>query len=177
MLRGNTLKGMFMRLTQQQRSYAGIGKDNFIQMAERGAPFINSVMPCKVTHIDNEKGELDMVLPYRKSYTGNVLIPCLHGGVVAAFLDHVGGFAAWTSLSDPTKLLATVDLRVDYLKPSPCEDIICEARVVASGQKLIRADMTVWNKARTEKLALGRACYNVYKLPAGKSLADFMPKD
>ncbi len=45
-------------------------------------------------------------------------IPALHGGAVAAIIDHCGGLCAWSGLNDIAKTVGTVDLRVDYLQPA-----------------------------------------------------------
>lgn len=84
-------------------------------------------------------------------------------GVAAAIIDHVGGFCAWTTLDNSFYRLNTVDLKVDYLLPAPCEDMIVEARVIHRSKKLIRCDVDCWNKDRTKKIAVGRCLYNAYE--------------
>ena len=47
--------------------------------------------------------------------------PALHGGVVSTLLDTCGGAAVWTQI-EPNDRVATVDLRIDYLRPGPLAD-------------------------------------------------------
>lgn len=91
------------------------------------------------------------------------MIPCLHGGIVASLIDHVGGFTCWSSLYTPFQRVSTVDLRVDYLRPAPCEDLWFEAQVLHATKKYIRSDVVCWNADRSKKLAIGRCLFNIYE--------------
>ena len=153
-----------MRRTSTHSSYGGLTKQEYYILAEKLAPFIHNFLQPKINHV--ERGKLVLKLPFKPDFVGNPAIPCLHGGITAAIIDHCGGFCAWTVLANNTKLLNTVDLRIDYLRPAPCEDLICEATVIndkiSANSKLIRADIVVWNHNQTIKLAVGRGVYNVY---------------
>jgi uncharacterized protein (TIGR00369 family) len=56
-------------------------------------------------------------IPYRAELVGDPLSGVLHGGVVTSLLDSAGGAAVLSALQSPTPL-ATLDLRIDYLRPS-----------------------------------------------------------
>jgi uncharacterized protein (TIGR00369 family) len=56
-----------------------------------------------------------------------------HGGVVASILDTAATFAV---LATTGMRWVTVDLRVDYLRPTPLGAITCSARVASSGGRL-----------------------------------------
>lgn len=72
-------------------------------------------------------------------------------------------------------LILIVDLRIDYLHPAPCEDLIFEANTITEVSqkvgKLIRADMICWNSEKTRKIAIGRGLYNVYNSPSSVDLS------
>lgn len=144
------------------KCYGGMNEETFRIFFEKMCPFTRGVL--KVQLLTIEPGKLTINLPFDKSFVGNKLIPCLHGGVTASLIDHAGGFAAWSSLKSSTKLLNTVDLRIDYLKPAPCQDIYCEAFVVDdSSGRLLRSDIVCYSdKTKTTKIAIGRGLYNVY---------------
>lgn len=66
--------------------------------------------------------------PYREDLVGDPETGVLAGGLVTTLLDHVGGLAVWVAL-DAYKPIATLDLRVDYMRPAePGLDLIAEAR-------------------------------------------------
>jgi uncharacterized protein (TIGR00369 family) len=56
-------------------------------------------------------------LPYRPELVGDPLTGVLHGGAVTTLLDSTGGAAVLSAMKGPTAL-ATLDLRIDYLRPS-----------------------------------------------------------
>ena len=66
--------------------------------------------------------------PWRPDLVGDPETDVIAGGLVTAMLDHVGGLAIWTALArfEP---IATLDLRVDYMRPArPRVDLLSEAR-------------------------------------------------
>lgn len=67
-------------------------------------------------------------VPYRADLVGDPDSGVLAGGLVTTLLDHVGGLAVWVAL-DGFKPIATLDLRVDYMRAAtPGRDLIAEAR-------------------------------------------------
>jgi uncharacterized protein (TIGR00369 family) len=56
-------------------------------------------------------------LPYREELVGDPATGVLHGGVVTSLLDTAGGAAVLSAVGQPLPL-ATLDLRIDYLRPS-----------------------------------------------------------
>ena len=62
-------------------------------------------------------------IPYRRSLVGNPANGVVHGGIVTTLLDTVGGMAALARRGE-FLVMATLDLRIDYLRPStPGEDL------------------------------------------------------
>ncbi|MFJ6024356.1 PaaI family thioesterase [Brevundimonas sp. NPDC092305] len=67
-------------------------------------------------------------VPWRDDLAGDAHSEVLAGGLVTALLDHAGGLAVWTKL-DRFESIATLDLRVDYMRPAlPRRGLIAEAR-------------------------------------------------
>ena len=56
----------------------GMSRENFYFLTEKSCPFIKDVLCPHIT--DVSVGKLTMLLPFKKSFVGNILIPCLHGG-------------------------------------------------------------------------------------------------
>lgn len=67
-------------------------------------------------------------VPYGPQLVGDPDTGVVHGGVITALLDHLGGASVMAALKAPMPM-ATLDLRIDYMKPAvPGEDIHGEAR-------------------------------------------------
>jgi len=78
--------------------------------------------------IDYGPGEAQMLLPYSERLIGNPETRVLHGGAISALLDACSGAAVFTKLGLVASI-ATLDLRIDYLKPAtPDRDVVCTAR-------------------------------------------------
>ena len=67
--------------------------------------------------VDFGRGEITISLPYDARFVGNPSTGVLHGGVVTALLDASCGASVFTKLPEPVPI-ATLDLRIDYLKPA-----------------------------------------------------------
>lgn len=72
-------------------------------------------------------GEATMRLPYDARLVGNPDTGVLHGGAITALMDATCGLAVFMKLPQPTRI-ATLDLRIDYLKPAtPPQPVRCRA--------------------------------------------------
>jgi uncharacterized protein (TIGR00369 family) len=58
-----------------------------------------------------------VVLPYRAELVGNPDNGIIHGGAITALLDAACGLAIFFKMASPARI-ATLDLRIDYLKPA-----------------------------------------------------------
>ena len=76
--------------------------------------------------VSMRKGRAVYKLGYRPELVGDPASGVLHGGVVTSLLDSAGGGAVISKLGMP-QAIATLDLRIDYLRPSaPGEALIAE---------------------------------------------------
>lgn len=151
--------------TAAKQTFGGMSQQTFTKLVEEMCPFVKNIMPLEVLNI--AKGKLTVKLPFKPDYIGNALVPAMHGGVAASIIDHVGGFAAWSCIDSPQSMIATIDLRIDYLRPAPLEDLECEGKVIHFGPKkqLIRVDIALYSskdKDRYKPIATGRGTWKSY---------------
>jgi uncharacterized protein (TIGR00369 family) len=65
-------------------------------------------------------------VPYSEKLIGDPETGVVHGGVITGLLDHTSGLAVMVKLREPMPI-ATLDLRIDYMRPAkPHQDIFAE---------------------------------------------------
>ena len=67
--------------------------------------------------VDYEAGVAVIELPYSLELVGHPDTGVLHGGVITSLIDATSGAAVYMKLGQPVPI-ATLDLRIDYLKPA-----------------------------------------------------------
>ena len=133
---------------------------------EQMIPF-NRVLGLKIDSLDPKTPRLRFDM--RAELVGNPVRQILHGGVISATLDVVGGLAiALASLAkkaDETPArqfpnIGTIDLRIDYLRPGRGKFFIASGRVVRLGGRVAVAHMELVNDTG-DQIATGSAAYIV----------------
>jgi uncharacterized protein (TIGR00369 family) len=67
--------------------------------------------------LDVKPQECWIKVPYSADLVGNLETGVVHGGVITTLLDQCGGSAVMASLEELVSI-ATLDLRIDYMKPA-----------------------------------------------------------
>lgn len=120
---------------------------------------------------DRRGDELTAILPYDDKLIGNPMLPALHGGVTAAFLEMTAIIElAWSSLWSDVEsgavdvnamgeatLPKTIDFTIDYLRSGLPRDAYARARVNRSGRRYASVHVEAWqdNRARLFAQATG----------------------
>ncbi|AJE45614.1 PaaI family thioesterase [Celeribacter indicus] len=112
--------------------------------------------------------ELTCVMPYRPDMIGNPLLPALHGGALAAFLEvtaiiSLGWSVIWPRieagevLETQPALPKTIDLTVDYLRSGLPRDAYARAEITRAGRRYASVRVEAWqdNRARPTVQATG----------------------
>ena len=108
--------------------------------------------------------ELTGILPYQDKLIGNPLLPALHGGGTAAFMETVaivelGWAMLWEEMESgrldaldtarPLPALPkTIDFTVDYLRTGLPRDAYARARVNRSGRRFASVHVVGWQDQR-----------------------------
>jgi acyl-coenzyme A thioesterase PaaI-like protein len=123
-------------------------------------------------HFDRRGDELTAVLPYDPKLIGNPMLPALHGGATASFLEVTALIGlAWANLWDDLEsgridmaavasgslppLPKTIDFTVDYLRAGLPRDCYARARVMRSGRRYASVQVEAWQDNRDRPFALG----------------------
>ncbi len=114
--------------------------------------------------------ELTAIMPFDEKLIGNPLLPALHGGATAAFLEvtaiiglswatlwseiESGAFDAETLVGGAMpRLPRTIDFTVDYLRSGLPRDAYARARVTRSGRRYGSVHVTAWQDNRDRPFA------------------------
>jgi uncharacterized protein (TIGR00369 family) len=130
----------------------------------------NKVLGLKITSLKPEGviGRIDM----KQDLIGHYAYSRIHGGVVSAGLDAMGGLAVMAAIGarhmDESPLqrlhrfskLGTIDLRIDYLRPAISEHFELRAEVLRLGSRVASTRMEFYG-ADGKLLSSGAGAYIV----------------
>lgn len=91
-----------------------VDADAVRQLVEEGVPHMRD-LGMQVVAV--EPGAVTLALDWQERLVGNPETGVLHGGVITVLIDSASGFAVFTALARVVPV-ATLDLRIDYLKPA-----------------------------------------------------------
>jgi uncharacterized protein (TIGR00369 family) len=140
-----------------------------IELMEHRIVF-NGVLGLKVQRL--RPGPVQMRLEMRPDLVGDAVSGRLHGGVISATLDALGGFAVMAAIGDkhPAEPAAqvlhrysrvgTIDLRVDYLRQGLGRHFVASAEVLRLGGRVGSTQMQLHNDEGL-LIATGAAAYIV----------------
>ena len=137
-------------------------RDGVLQSLVTGVPYIQFLG----IHFDRLGDELTAVLPYDDKLIGNPMLPAIHGGVTAAFLEvaaiiELSWTHAWADMeagkldeeNPEIRLPKTIDFTVDYLRPGLPRDAYARARVNRSGRRYASVHVEGWQDNRSRMFA------------------------
>ncbi|WP_027015110.1 thioesterase family protein [Comamonas composti] len=139
------------------------------QVFERQIAF-NQLLGLRITEVRPEHVEGRIVM--RPELIGHAAYQRIHGGVISAGLDSMGGLAVMAAIGakhmDDQPLqrllrfsrLGTIDLRVDYLRPGIGAEFILRAEVLRLGSRVANTRMEFLG-ADGQLLSTGTAAYIV----------------
>jgi uncharacterized protein (TIGR00369 family) len=105
------------------------------------------------------KGKSRMRLPYAPHLVGDPDTGVVHGGVITAMLDQTCGVAVASALKELMPF-ATLDLRIDYMKPAkPHTDIFVEAECLKVTHEVAFTRGLAYQTSREEPIALSTGAF------------------
>ncbi len=141
-------------------------RDAALKALVEGVPYIGFLG----IGFDRRGDELTATMPFRDMLIGNPMLPALHGGATAAFLEVTAIVElAWASLWEDIesvridvaaidagslpRLPKTIDFTVDYLRSGLPRDAYARARVNRSGRRYASVHVEAWQDNRSRLYA------------------------
>jgi uncharacterized protein (TIGR00369 family) len=105
------------------------------------------------------------VLPFAPHLIGNPILPALHGGVVAAFLE-LTALAQLAATAGEGAAPRTVDITVDYLRSARAADTFARAEILRMGRRVANVRAIAWQGDERRPVATLRGHFLLR--PAGR---------
>jgi uncharacterized protein (TIGR00369 family) len=121
-------------------------------------PFHGWLQPRPVA-VDEAAGTVTVLLPLRPEFSRSPGHDGVHGGILAALVDLVGYAAIAVKVRHS---IATVDLRVDYLRLATGSELRCTGTAVKVGRTIGIADVRIEDD-QGRAVAIGRAAFLTQK--------------
>ena len=100
-----------------------------------------------------------MRLPWAERLVGNPETGVLHGGVITTLMDTACGAAAMCALQDPVPF-ATLDLRIDYLRPAtPRRELFARAECYRVTRSILFVRGVAYHEAPDDPVANATATF------------------
>ena len=99
-------------------------------------------------------------LPASKDNIGNPILPALHGGVIAGFMEHAAMLHLLMFMGIP-HLPKIIDFSIDYLRAGHYRDTFVQCQVWRQGRRVANVAITAWQSNQTEPIATARAHFKV----------------
>ena len=116
---------------------------------------------------DAKRGESWLTIPYDKKLVGNAETGVIHGGVITAMLDNACGVAVQLALPERMSI-ATLDLRIDYMKPAtPGETLTGHAHCYKVTRNIAFVRGTAYHTDPTDPIA---TCVGTFMLAANRAM-------
>ena len=120
----------------------------------------------KVTKI--EQGHIWGVQPFAEHLIGDPVSRVIHGGVITTMLDNLSGMACAAAMED-FRFVATLDLRIDYMRPADSgRDIIGEAECYHLTKSVAFTRAWAYHETRDKVIATAQGAFAINK-PRPKS--------
>lgn len=100
--------------------------------------------------------ELIFKLPAKDDNIGNPVLPAIHGGVIAGFME-MSAIVQLMVFMQTAKVPKVVDFSIDYLRAGLLKDSFVECRITRQGRRVANVNLSCWQTNRKQLIATARA--------------------
>jgi len=109
--------------------------------------------------------ELLFRLPANKDNIGNPLLPAIHGGVIAGFMELAAALHLLVFTGSPG-IPKIIDFSLDYLRAGQFRDTYAKCQVCRQGRRVANVAITAWQSTAAEPIATARAHFKIEEAPS-----------
>jgi uncharacterized protein (TIGR00369 family) len=109
--------------------------------------------------IDLQPDAVHLRLPYREEWLGDIVHGLIHPGIISTLVDSGSGLAVLARLEKPEPI-ATLDLRMDYLRPAVKDQALdCRAEAFRVTPHIVFVRACVWQNDENKPVALSQSVF------------------
>jgi uncharacterized protein (TIGR00369 family) len=117
-----------------------------------------AALGLRMVSVEVARGSIEA--PWREDLVGDPDTGVIAGGVVTTLLDHTCGLAMATAAGTEPFSTATLDLRIDYMRPAaPRTGVICEAHCYKLTRSVGFVRAEAWDVDRSDLIATAQAAF------------------
>jgi acyl-coenzyme A thioesterase PaaI-like protein len=109
--------------------------------------------------------ELLFCLPANRDNIGNPLLPAIHGGVIAGFMELAAALHLLVFTGSPG-VPKIIDFSLDYLRAGQFRDTYAKCQVCRQGRRVANVAITAWQSTEAEPIATARAHFKIEECPS-----------
>ncbi|NIJ42894.1 uncharacterized protein (TIGR00369 family) [Parvibaculum indicum] len=116
---------------------------------------------------DGARGQAWLSVPYNEDLVGDIETGVLHGGVITTLLDNACGIAVQLALPERIAI-ATLDLRIDYMKPAtPKLDLMAHTHCYKVTKNIAFVRGAAYHEDENDPIA---TCVGTFMLAANRAV-------
>ncbi|QJD57945.1 PaaI family thioesterase [Pseudomonas sp. gcc21] len=125
-------------------------------------PLIDAVPYAKLIGIQVQAlgDEVLFRLPMSDDNIGNPVLPAIHGGVIAGFMEQAAMLHLMLFMNSP-QFPKIIDFSIDYLRAGLKKDTYASCQVWRQGRRVGNVAITAWQSRSNEPIATARAHFKL----------------
>lgn len=107
--------------------------------------------------------DLLFCLPASQDNIGNPLLPAIHGGVIAGFME-LSAALYLLIFSESAAIPKIIDFSIDYLRAGHYRDTYARCQLWRQGRRVTNVAITAWQGEADEPIATARAHFKIEEM-------------
>lgn len=107
--------------------------------------------------------DLLFCLPANRDNIGNPLLPAIHGGVIAGFME-LSAALYLLIFTESATIPKIIDFSIDYLRAGHFRDTYARCQLWRQGRRVTNVAITAWQGSQDEPIATARAHFKIEEI-------------
>ncbi|PCI50518.1 MAG: thioesterase [Moraxellaceae bacterium] len=113
-----------------------------------------------ISFSESEKEGLLFHLPFDQKNIGNTMLPAIHGGVIAGFMENAAVIHLMWAM-ESVSMPKIIDFNIDYTLSGRPEDTYASCNIVKLGKRIANVQIEAWQSNRDKVIAVARSHFKL----------------